>query len=488
MDKEQLKKFISIHDESEVLDFKENMDDACAIGEYISALGNSALLTHNPAAYMIWGVHDLSKKIVGTKFNPKRDYVNKKNRMPLITFLEQFLDPRINLKWDTFAFKEGPVVCLTIDVTGVNRPIRFKGDSFIRSGSSKKNLAEFPEKERQLWKSFESSKFELEYAAVDLTWQEIVCDLNTAFYATALGISDTDKLIKSLINDNIIVPTGSHFNVTNLGAYTLANDLKTFPYLQRKTIRITRYHGDQNFDNAVFDKIGSVGIAVSFNNVIKVIMQQLPYREDYTNGIREDKAMFPQIVIRELVANALVHQDFTVTGSRPFVEIYDSRVEISNPGTPLIKPERFLDYKPRSRNDELADILGKLRIVESRGTGIDKVVNALEENGLPAMQIIIQGTDTTLVKLTRKRSFKEMSTDEKNQSIYWHACLKYVEGTPIDNRSIRSRFRLDKNSSTAVSKALNSALDTGLIKIYDPSAGRKFVKYIPFWGETSAGK
>lgn len=216
-------------------------------------------------------------------------------------------------------------------------------------------------------------------------------------------------------------------------------------------------------------------------------MSNLPYQEEYQSGVREDQPAFPKIAIRELVANALVHQDFTVSGSRPFVEIYDGRVEISNPGTPLIAPERFLDYKPRSRNDELADILGKLRIVESRGTGIDKVVNALEEQDLPALDISIQGVDTTIVKLTTKKPFKDMTITEKNHSIYWNACLRYVEELTIDNASIRERFRLDKNSSAQVSKALNAAMDAKLIKPYDKNAGRKFFSYIPFWGKSVQG-
>jgi len=487
LEQEELITFIAQHDESEILDYKENLNDAQVIGEYISALGNSAILANNPMAYLIWGIHNLDKEIVGTSFDPYRDSVNKKNQMPLITFLETFLNPRIVLKWDVFHINGSKVVSLSIDVTGVNRPIKFKGKSFIRSGTSKKNIDEFPEKERQLWKAFESSKFELEYARSGLSWNQVKSVLDLNFFATTLDIHDEEVLKHSLLESKVIAETGNQFNLTNLGAYTLARNLTEFPYLQRKAIRVTRYRGNRNVDNAIMDRIGNVGIAVGFSNVIKVIMNSLPYKEEYHAGVREDRPAFPQIAIRELVANALVHQDFTVSGSRPFVEIYDGRVEISNPGTPLIAPERFLDYKPRSRNDELADILGKLRIVESRGTGIDKAVYALEEQDLPAMDISIQGVDTTVVKLTTKKPFKEMTITDKNHSIYWNACLRYVEGLTIDNASVRKRFRLDKNSSAQVSKALNAAMDAKLFKPYDKNAGRKFFSYIPFWGKSVQG-
>lgn len=488
MIKEELLNLIKTHDESEILDYKENLKEPQVIGEYISSLGNSALLTHNPAAYLIWGVKDVTKEIVGTNFNPELAKASDKNNMPLITYLETFVDPKIILNWNKFNINDKAVILLTIDVTGVNRPIKFKGKAFIRSGSSKKSLAEFPEKERIIWQSFESSKFELEFAVTDLTLKQVQSILNIDFYKKRLEIDDDSSAIASLIRDNIICPSLDKFNITNLGAYTLANDLSHFPALARRAIRITKYNGNHNFDNAVFDRSGNIGIAVSFNNIIKAIMSQMPFTEDYSNDIREDIPMFPRIAIRELIANALVHQDFTVHGSRPFVEVYNNRIEISNPGTPLIEPGRFLDFKPKSRNDELANLLGKLHIVESRGTGIDKVVNALEENDLPAMEITTQESSTTVIKLNEKKKFKNMSTTEKNQSIYWNACLKYVEGLQIDNKSLRERFRLDKNSSTQISKALNNAQEANLIKPFDSNAGRKFIKYIPYWGVDATGK
>ena len=58
-----------------------------------------------------------------------------------------------------------------------------------------------------------------------------------------------------------------------------------------------------------------------------------------------------------LVANAVIHQDFFVTGAGPLVEIFDDRVEITNPGRPLVATERFLDTPPRSRNEMLAAFL-----------------------------------------------------------------------------------------------------------------------------------
>ena len=94
--------------------------------------------------------------------------------------------------------------------------------------------------------------------------------------------------------------------------------------------------------------------------------------------------MVPELAVRELVANALIHQDFSVTGAGPMVEIFDARVEITNPGAPLVNTQRFLGSPPRSRNETLASMMRRIGVCEERGSGIEKAVLAVEAELLPA--------------------------------------------------------------------------------------------------------
>src|SRR5260370_35045182 len=94
--------------------------------------------------------------------------------------------------------------------------------------------------------------------------------------------------------------------------------------------------------------------------------------------------MYPEKAIRELVANALIHQAFAVTGAGPMVEIFADRLEITNPGEPLVDTLRFIDTPPRSRNEVLAALMRRMKICEEGGTGIDKVIEAVEMYQLPA--------------------------------------------------------------------------------------------------------
>ena len=66
------------------------------------------------------------------------------------------------------------------------------------------------------------------------------------------------------------------------------------------------------------------------------------------------------------------------------VEIFKDRIEITNPGKPLVDTQRFLDNPPASRNEILASLLRRFRICEERGSGIDKVVFQVELYQLPA--------------------------------------------------------------------------------------------------------
>ncbi len=87
---------------------------------------------------------------------------------------------------------------------------------------------------------------------------------------------------------------------------------------------------------------------------------------------------YPELAIRELVANALIHQDFFISGAGPMVEIFENRIEITNPGSPLVSTARFIDTPPRSRNETLASMMRRFGICEERGSGIDKVITQVE--------------------------------------------------------------------------------------------------------------
>ena len=145
---------------------------------------------------------------------------------------------------------------------------------------------------------------------------------------------------------------------------------------------------------------------------MKFINDLLPSNEVIGQAFRDNVTMYPEIAIRELVANAIIHQDFSERGTGPMVEIYSDRVEISNPGLPLITPNRFID-EYQSRNEDLAGIMRRFRICEEKGSGIDKVISSIEMFQLPAIDIQIQEKHTKVILY----SYLKFSDMDKKDSL-----------------------------------------------------------------------
>ena len=190
--------------------------------------------------------------------------------------------------------------------------------------------------------------------------------------------------------------------------------------------------------------------------------------------------MFPELAVRELVANALIHQDFFVTGAGPMVEIFVDRIEITNPGESLVDTQRFVDTPPKSRNEALASLMRRFRICEERGSGIDKVVFQVELFQLPAPLFEVPEGFTRTILFAHK-ALSAMDKDDRVRACYLHACLKYVTRGFLTNASLRERFGVEEKNKAAVSRYIREAVEANMIRPFDEGAARKLMKYVPCW-------
>jgi ATP-dependent DNA helicase RecG len=219
---------------------------------------------------------------------------------------------------------------------------------------------------------------------------------------------------------------------------------------------------------------------MGFEGLIDFIIAQTPTNEVIEKALRQQIKMFPDISVRELVANALVHQDFRETGTSVVIEIYADRIEISNPGKPFIPPERFID-EYQSRNERLADLMRRVGICEEKGSGIDKVVNSAEVYQLPAPDFRVGDRRTTVVLFGHKL-FQDMDRGDRIRACYQHCCLRYVMNERMSNQTLRDRFKLTEDRSEAVSRIIRDTTEAGLVKLDNPEiASRRYARYIPFW-------
>ena len=206
----------------------------------------------------------------------------------------------------------------------------------------------------------------------------------------------------------------------------------------------------------------------------------IPSQEVIEDGIRKRKNAFPMLAIREMVANALIHQDFTMTGTGPVVEIFSNRIEVTNSGRPLVDVLRIVDTPPRSRNEKLSAMMRRMGICEELGTGWDKTVIACELQQLPApkMEVYEESSKATLFSGVK---FSDISNEDRLWGCYLHACIRFLQGEYLTNSSLRKRFGLKESSSGTVSRLIKEATDEGLIRPFDPDTAPRYMKYIPAW-------
>lgn len=476
---ELLETLISLPKENEWLEFKINNTNPEEIGKRISALSNGANLMNKKYGYLVFGILDELHNVVGTKFKPSQA---KKGNEELEHWLIQSLSPKIDFKFYEFLYEEKPVVIVEIPATN-KEPVRFRHKSYIRIGSLTKELQNFPEKEAKIWNKRTEKTFEKEIVMKNIQEDDIIHLLDTQSYFELLNLpypSARAGVITKLLSEKFIKKASKSYSITALGAILFAKDINDFEAISRKAVRVIVYDG-KNKISTIREQIGKKGYAIEFKGLVNWINSQLPANEEIGKVFRKNVRMYPEIAIRELVANAIIHQDFNQRGTSPMVEIFEDRIEISNSGLPLITPDRFID-EFQSRNEILAAFMRRIGICEEKGSGIDKVIFETELYQLPAPDFQVKEKHTKVFLYSFKPLIK-MDKKDKIRACYQHACLKYVSNDKMTNQSLRDRFKVDEKNAAIISRIIKGAIEVGLIKKDDPnSKSRKHVKYLPFWG------
>lgn len=465
--------------ETEWVEFKQNDATPETIGENISALANSAALEGKASAYLVWGISNKDHAVVGTVFDPSQRRVGNEE---LENWLLRLLEPKIEFRFFSVKMNAQTVVLLEIS-RSTRQPVRFKGTEFVRVGTYTKKLRTFPEKERALWRIFDQTSFEDGIAAEHRDDAEVLKLLDYPAYFNLLNVplpEDRNGILSALAADSLIRSCeAGGWNVTNLGAVLFAKNLGNFPRLKRKAVRVIQYSGAGRI-KALKEREDVKGYANGFDELINFINGLLPLNEVIGPALRKTVPMFPHLAVRELIGNALIHQDFFITGTGPMVEIFDGRLEITNPGEPLVDTQRFLDTPPKSRNETLASLMRRFGICEERGSGIDKVVSEIELYQLPA-PLFEAPEGFTRTVLFAYQPFRKMSETERLRACYIHACLKYVMRDFLTNTSLRKRFGIEESGRSMVSRVIRNTLDANFIAPHDPDAGPKQMRYIPWW-------
>ncbi len=465
--------------ETSWLEFKRDNINPKMIGVRCSALSNSARVDGKDCAYMLWGIDDESHDIVGTTFDPDTEKVGNQ---PLQLWMAQKLSPSIAFVFRVVLCPEGRVVLLELPAA-TSAPVAFEGIPYIRIGSATPKLTDFPERYQKLIEAMQPYTWEHGIARQYTSGDEVLSllDYTQYFRLTEQPLPDNrSSIFERLAADRLIQrDVGEKWSITNLGAILFAADMDKFdPSLSRKAVRFIAYNGTTRAAPVTHRHDGKLGYASGFERLVNYINNLLPRNEHIGEALREEHPLFPELAIRELVANALIHQDMTIRGAGPQIELFKNRIEITNPGRPLVQVDRMIDLPPRSRNETLAALMRRMRMCEEQGSGLDKVITLVEVFQLPP-PLFREEDFSTQVILYGPRKLAKMSTDERIRACYHHAILKFLSGDRMKNASLCERFGIDKKNAAQASTILNKTLDAGLIKVADPEHPR--AGYIPIW-------
>ncbi len=464
--------------ETEWVEFKRNFHSPEEIGERLSALSNSACLHNKPYGYLVFGIEDDTHNVVGTTFKAKS---YKKGNEELEMWLSLRLNPKIDFNVYEFDYAEGKHISMYRVPAALNVPVKFTNEAYIRIGSLTKKLSMFKDKEAKIWKNNDAKPLNRLVAKSGLTSQDVVSLLSveTYFDLMRLPLPTTQQgIIERFKSEQLVVDDETGLAITELGAILFAKDLADFDELRRKAVRVIVYKGKNKLETER-EQMFSKGYALSFETMVDWIMGQLPAKEKIGKVLRDNVTAYPSIAIREIVANMIIHQDFAQLGF-PMVEIYDDRIDISNPGLPLISTDRFVDEYV-SRNSELADIMRRMGFCEEKGSGIDKALLNNELFKLPPVRFSVSEIRTTAT-LFSYRPMSEMSKTERLQACYQHACVRYVSGEKLTNQSLRDRLVVEKINYSIISRLIKEAVENNLIKEANPeSNSKKYIGYIPAW-------
>lgn len=465
--------------EEEWLEFKENNLDPERIGQYISALSNSAASYGKNAGYLIWGIRDEDCSLIGTSFNPNQA---KKGGEPLESYLSHLLSPAIDFTFYGLEIDGFKVVILRCGTPRI-APTSFSNVEWIRVGNNLKKLKDFPEQERKIWTNISSSSFELESCLYLSRVEDILQYLDVSRYYELIHRpypSDIGNIISELLSNHIVKKEDNEsYSITNLGMLCFGKDLTQLVALAKKSIRVI-VHGSDYLTDFQQEREFNSGYLLCFDDIISFVDSMAGSSMKIGKGQRQEIHRFPPLIIHEALSNAMIHQDFSLQGSGIVIHVLSSRLIVESPGSFNEDKMRFIDMASESRNRMLTRVFRKLGYAEEQGSGFDRIEGECAKNHLPSIEFSLSSHHTKLIVIHPAGKYQTWPRESILWTIYCYACYRYVSGMVTSNANVRERLDIAESSSATASRILSACVDAGYLKKTIGGSSRDS-SYVPYW-------
>ena len=357
MNKEQLLEIINDEDEREWVEYKTNYsakDFKHEIGEYISALSNSAARRKQKFAYMIWGVENDTRKIKNSTFK----YDTEVDGEVFKHYLARLLEPKVVFNFESIDIDGNRVVVLTIPAAE-KVPTEFDRERYLRIGSSKVQLRKYPQYEADLWYILNRSDdiTEIEASRDDLTFAH----LKNFLISKGNHVSESTFLK----NYHLLTSTGKYNRMAEILADE--NDI---------VVNVMVFKGKDKTEYLRREEFGYTCLLWAYERAKNYIQAMNQTYIDTSVRPRREKTMFDFDAFNEAWINACVHNKWSES-NHPGIYIYEDRMVIESQGgipRPLTK-NKFLKGVSEPVNKRLMDIFIKCNICEESGHGVPEIVN-----------------------------------------------------------------------------------------------------------------
>jgi ATP-dependent DNA helicase RecG len=383
--------------EAEWLEFKANRHEPQVLGEYLSALANSACLLGKPRAYLVFGIEDGTHAVVGTTFDPHVEKGKGEQLLPL--WLSVGLHPNVGFEIHPFTYEGARVVLFEVH-PAFDRPVAFYGTAYVRDGTSKTELRKYPEKERAIWqRRVDWSAQVCERAALDDLDPDALRkarrEYTTKFPQQAADVAGWDDA--TFLNKAKLTIKGG---VTH-AALLLLGRAEAATLLAPAVARISWMLKNERNEELDYEHFGPPFIL----NVDKVLARI----RNLTLRALPDGTLFPveltqydPWVIREALHNCIAHQDYGLRGRVQVVETPDALL-LTNVGgflpgrvETVIEQDAPLEIY---RNPFLADAMVSLNMIDTQGGGIKRMFQKQRERFFPMPDYDLTQPERVLVAL-----------------------------------------------------------------------------------------
>ena len=355
---EVLDELCSYEYEKEWFEFKENFDNDDELGEYISALANSAAYCGKKYSYLVWGINDKTHEPVGTKFNFDK---NAKHGEPLKHYLERKLSNNVFIDFKDGEYRGKRVVVLMISAAKTI-PVDWDGQRYIRVGSSKEKISKYPEREVYLFKVLREGLPTIENTPSK--YQDLSFNKLFGYYGSKGIILKEETFRKNL---GLLTDDGKY----NIQAQLLSDNSQI-------PLRVSIFDGETKASNLFSVRefgfnclLYSLDELLRYGDVLNII------QADERNRIveRKETSLFESKAFNEAIINAVLHNKW-VDGNEPMISVFSNRIEILSRGTlaPTQTLEGFFLGESIPVNDKLSDIFLQLHISEKSGRGVPTIV------------------------------------------------------------------------------------------------------------------